>query len=227
MTDSFKTFVTAALMGTALTLAACGGGGDDEQLVGRHRQAPGPVKLEAALDPFDPRQGKAVVERWLHRSRIGAIGQKRGLLDDVEKPDGRNDCAFRIIVEPLEDRQIGRNRQKPDGDRRNDKCRDEANPRGAGRCGGNDPGQNGTSHEELAMRNIHDPHDAKDKRQTHSRQRQHRRPDRAFDDRKQQMWPEFHGTDRNRIVQKRQGFGVGKDRDACENRRSHNNDKNG
>ena len=28
MTDSFKTFVTAALMGTALTLAACGGGGD-------------------------------------------------------------------------------------------------------------------------------------------------------------------------------------------------------
>ena len=57
---------------------------------------------------------------------------------------------------------------------------------------GDEPGDDGAEHEELAMRDVDDTHDAEHQRQAERRQRQHCRGDQAFEEGQQKVRTEGH-----------------------------------
>ena len=56
----------------------------------------------------------------------------------------------------------------------------------------NAPGEHRAQHEELAMRDVDDAHDAEDQRQAERRERQHDGGDHAFQERQEEVRAEAH-----------------------------------
>ena len=153
-------------------------GGDDRQLV-------------AGI--AEPREQDAVGERRFDGPRLRAVEGQRHLLDDVEHADRGDDRRFRIVVQPPQHQAFGDQRHGADHQRADDERREEAERRVAGDHGATtNQATHGAEHEELAMRDVDDPHDAEHQRQAERRQRQHRRGDQAFEGGQQEVGTEGH-----------------------------------
>ena len=160
-------------------------GGDQQQ-----RRDGDDGKLVAGI--AKPRQEHAVAERRRDRPRLRAVEGQRQLLDDIEQADGGDDGGFGIVVQPPEHKAFGQQRDGADDERRHHQRRDEAHGGMCAKHVGDHPGKHSAEHEELAVRDVDDAHDAEHQRQAERRQRQHRGADKAFEHGEQEMRSEGH-----------------------------------
>ena len=133
-----------------------------------------------------------MIERGLDRARVRTVGHKRDLLDDIQKADCRDDCAFGVIADPLQHQLVGQHGETGRQQRCQHQRGQEAKRRMTAHQIGDPPGQYRADHEEFAVRDIDHPHHPEDKRQAECHQRQHGGGDQSLKETKNQIGPEFH-----------------------------------
>lgn len=185
-----------------------GGGGLAVDLRGAHHEAdPAPREKqpqarqhrarradheELVARPAEPRQLQPRLERRRHRPRLGAVKREGRLLQDVEKPDRRDDRGLGLVGEPLQHQPVGQGRE-PRHQQRTGHQRHGEGERGRARHPlAHEPGGDRAQHEELAMGHVHHPQHAEDEAQPRSRQREHRRADQPLHHREKQEGSEVH-----------------------------------
>jgi hypothetical protein len=159
------------------------GRGDDEQLVAG-------IAEPGQLDADGKRRG--------HGARIRAVEGQRRLLEDVEDADGGDDGRLRVVAKPLQHQPVRGECQRADRQGCRDQGRGETERRLAGKARRHAPGDHRAQHEELAMRDVHHPHDAENQRKAERRQRQRRGGDQPLQQGKREMRPETHSAPRRR-----------------------------
>ena len=84
------------------------------------------------------------------------------MLDDEHQSDGGDDRCFGIIVDASEQQTLGEECQDPDGGGSDDQGSEETGKRTARNHFRRPPGEHRAQHEEFAVSNIDDTHDAED-----------------------------------------------------------------
>ena len=161
------------------------------------------------------------LERRGDRAGLGAEEGERGLLEDVEQPDGGDDGRLGVVVEALQHQPVGGDGDRADDERADDERGGEAERRRAGHRVGDEPGDDGAEHEELAVGDVDDAHDAEDEAEAGGGQRQHRGGDQALEGREQQERAEPQGRLRSSWSCSRPRPGRGRPRSRwCARRRA-------
>ena len=112
-------------------------------------------------------------------------------MNDVKQPDGGDDGAFGVVVDPPQDQPVGQDGDTADDGRPDDQGQGEGTE-GRVDQGRAPPGDDGAEHEELAVRDIDDPHDAEDQGQAKRRQGEDEPGHRPFEHGEEEMRPKTH-----------------------------------
>ena len=123
----------------------------------------------------------------------GPVEGQDQLLDDVEEADRGDDRRLRIVVQPLQHQPLGDERDGAHDQRAARRWRAGSRaPDAPGTQAREEPGEHRAEHEELAVRDVDDAHDAEDQRQAERGQREHGGADQPFQHGEEEMRAEAH-----------------------------------
>ena len=136
--------------------------------------------MQTGFAEFEPGQGDTAVEGRLDGARFRPVCHQYCLLENVEDADGGDDRRFRIVIDMLQDQMVCGNGQRGGKQGSDHQGRQKGDGRVSRNNRGYKPRGNGAQHEEFAMRDIDDPHDAEHQREAERSQCEHGGADSAL-----------------------------------------------